>query len=363
MIVYSSIIRSLILAFVSIIVLSNLSPYFLDSFLEESARYWRWSEVRENVPKKYKLLILGDSQWISGLDLQILSNTSNIKQEEILVIAKPSQQMEGIELELDDLWSKGIDSDLYWINISPTSTTKNDVFLSFIPLQLYFATGSYRLLYEFKYWKVFYKDTGSYLYQLTSYLLPILRYNSHINSVTKLLPQIESIDLSGKDLASRMGEQWIGYYKSRYARNKLLVEYLGKDGLWEWKNYNQDRSICIPSEKKKPLPPAMQVSFSKIRPESIESLLRIQDKINLRSQNLNIIHIPFTDEMQAIQTSFPILLEEMEKENEFNLHLVPGKLFRASDYSDYTHLNRCGSAKLSAYLGGSILLNTRKSGN
>lgn len=353
--VYSSMIRSLILASLSIILVSNLSPYFLDSLLEESARYWRWTEEREIVPKKYKLLILGDSQWISGLDLQILSDTSNIKKEDILVLAKPSQQIEGIELQLDYLWSKGIDADRYWINISPTSTTKNDVFQSFKPLQLYFAPGSYRLLYEFQYWKVFYKDTGSYLYHLTSYLLPILRYNSHLNSITKLLPQIESIDPGGKDLTSRMGSHWIGYYKSRYVRNKLLVEYLGDDGLWEWKNYNQDRSSCVPSEKKKPLPPAMKVSFSKIRLQSIESLKRIQDKIKLRSRSLDVIHVPFTNEMEGIQTSFPILLEEMKIKNEFNLYLIPNDLFQDSDYSDYTHLNRCGSAKLTAYLGGVIL--------
>jgi hypothetical protein len=64
-----------------------------------------------------------------------------------------------------------------------------------------------------------------------------------------------------------------------------------------------------------------------------------------------MVHIPFTTEMEKLQTVFPILMRDWQEKKEFNIEQIPSSLFTDNDYSDYTHFNHCGASKFSNYLG------------
>lgn len=351
----SMLIYTLILFFF-VILFSHLTSNFLDSYLEESAYYWRWTEKREIQNKRYKLIVLGDSQWISGLDFGIFATASGLNPDSILIYAKPSQQPEGIYSDIEYLNSQGISSDYYFINLSPTSTTKNDVFHSYKPLQLNFGKNSYKYLFSISYWKIFYNDLSAYLFHGISYIFPVIQYNSHISSISRLIPVIEEIDANSTKMEIRTGskENWLEYYSKRKDKNIFLESKLQPQGLWEWKNYNQSSIDCKDLEKKKALPIEMKIAFSKIRPEATEELKKIHHFLEKKGSKLTMVHIPFTTEMEKLQTVFPILLRDWQEKKEFNIEFIPSSLFTDSDYSDYTHFNRCGAYKFSSYLGKNL---------
>lgn len=345
-------------------IFSWFSPLLLDDYLEESAYFWRWSQSRSiGEPKKIRLLILGDSQWISGIVLSEFLMKSGFSQEEVLVYAKPSQQLEGIELDLQNLWDMGIDPETYWINISPMSLTASGGFQAFKPMQFFFGEKAYRFLITDIRGGI-YRDFGEYIYHGLSYLFPILRYNVQINSVTRFVPSLESVATLSASLTERTGRAsaWWNYFNERKEKNSILKKKLGNDGLWEWKNYrnipegteyrrcpNEPEGSDPSSPYRKPdLPIALSHSFAQLRPGAIDALGRIQKKISahggrqsnavgqigseteitghLENQASSLkhsigesrliwFHIPYAPQMEKIQTAFPLWLSSVQSTN------------------------------------------------
>ncbi|WCL48919.1 hypothetical protein [Leptospira sp. GIMC2001] len=344
--------KILLATFISILAISFLSPHIMNIFLEESAFYWNWTKDRDYKAKNYKLIILGDSQWISGLNLDEFSKISNINQDDILIIAKPSQQPEGIELDLDEIWSKGIQSDIYWINLSPTNVTKSDVYQAHKPLQLNFGRKSYRILWKTDLWKSYYTDASSFLFHLVSIAFPIVVFNSQVSAPARILPMVDGINSDSNILQDVLGRDPIQILKERRKNNEYLISILPKQGLWEWRNYEGSSKECNGKDIRAKLPKEMGLAFSNIRKTSIDSLIRIQSQIHRRNEKTIFVKIPFSPEMEELETIFPIVWNDLTKQaTDAEFIEVPNEIFDTGDFTDYTHLNSCGSTKLSRWLG------------
>jgi len=338
--------------------LSLVLSFALKNYLEESSFYWEWTRSRNYQIKEYKIIILGDSQWISGLNLEEFSRSSRISEEEILVIAKPSEQPEGIELDLEEIWAMGIRAHSYIINLSPTNVTKSDVFQAHKPLQLNFGRSSYRIFWKPHLWKIYYPDASSFLFHMTSLVFPILSYNSQISPVFRILPLVDGIKTDSNQLSEILGPSPFEILRDRKNKNKFLTSILPKQGLWEWRNYSDRSSDCLLElqEPRKKLPIEASIAFSKLRNTAIDSLERILTSVITRNEKIYFVHIPFSPEMESLETIFPFVWNDLKNQTNPRSDLLrfieaPNGLFASSDFIDYTHLNSCGSRKLSRWLG------------
>lgn len=346
--------------FISIVIFGVLAHYltpFISPYLEESSYFWYSTSSRNLKPKKYKYIILGDSQWISGIHLPTFSKTLNISEDSVLIYSKPSQQLEGIELDLKYLQSKGISAEYYLINLSSTSTTINKVFFTFKSLQLSFGIDSWMILMTPKFWNVFYKDIGSYLYHVLSEIFLILKYNGNSTSFLKILPSVDADFISSQDLNNRIGPPLLELLDSAKNKNRIMESKIHKHGLWEWKNYSEadsnvncDKEIDLPH-----LDPNLKLAFAKERKEAQDSLARITKQYNPKQDRFFLVNIPFTKQMREIESVFPIVWNNLAKSNtSYRMLEIPADKFDLRHYNDYTHFNKCGAILFSEILADKL---------
>lgn len=250
----------LFLVFVSILLLSKLSFHYLLSYAELSSFLWSILNKREIKQNKYDVLILGDSQILSGLHPLLLEKKT---QKKILYFPRPSEQPEGIYLLLQDFQKKGFVFKTLIFNISPLHASENYFTKTHRSLAKNFDSFHIRFYTDSDLRKFYFKEKGDSLYYLISHMFPLLRLNGSPGSELKIIPLSKTLNPNHKRTLELLNSPFFGELHIYYSQNLFLQEQLPKNGYyWNWGHFRTEELHCIPTQEKE-LNPAVATAFFK----------------------------------------------------------------------------------------------------
>lgn len=309
-----------------------------------------WYRINQrNLPKQYyDLVILGDSQILTGINPKILSEKTN---QSILFIPRPSEQPEGIWNKILELESKGIQYKKILFNISPLTVSKNMLSNSHRALATNFDSFHWRYYTEPILRKTYLKTISDSIHYMVIQIFPLLKVNSSISSEIKFIPVSKKVHFSEEKIDQLLGSSFFNLLEDRFYKNNLLEKILvSNDYHWEWENYSNGR-ICKPNKDNPKLQPELASAFINPRKETIVVWKKIIEHLTKKNITIQLLYIPFSPLSESvIQTRNPYspfsqAIQALESETKVKILLVENLLLQ-EDFSDYIHPNTCGSEKI-----------------
>lgn len=120
----------------------HLSVQWIIPFCETTSSYWYFANKRK-ISSNAKVLVLGDSQIVSGVTPDLIAEIEGVKADEVLYFPKPSQQPEGILADSLEVVREFPKLNRVYVNLSPLNTSKNSV--TDANRQLFFSFGNFSL--------------------------------------------------------------------------------------------------------------------------------------------------------------------------------------------------------------------------
>ncbi len=348
------------LFFLVILIITNHLFYkYLLTYTEKTSYIWSEINNREIPVGEYDLLILGDSQVMSGIHPLKLSNETNLK---ILFYPRPSEQVEGIYFHLKNFYKKGFKFKKILVNFSEISSSKNPILESHKSLSLNFQNFSFSFFTDKILFSLYLKNLSNSVYYFITEIFPLLKLNSNFTREINLVPKSEGIILT-QNIEPILYWNIFGNLKYNLDQNSNIKKFLVEENFYlDWKDLHR---TCNPNEQKMELPTGSELAFTNLRKESIPVWLKLSEIAKENSSEIFYIKIPFSNIFQTklkenphiIQADF-YLIESIKKNlGEDRIIFVDSK-FKDSDFGDYTHLNVCGMIQLTKEL--SLKLNQFK---
>lgn len=355
--------RNLILFLILFSILSHLLFSYLVLYTDKSSFIWYKTGKRNLISKEYDMIILGDSQIMSGVHPTILTQLLNEKGKpmDILYYPRPSEQPEGIFKLLQQFKKSNIHSKLLLVNISPLTVSKNNFVDSHKSLLLNFDKFSIELFSEFTLNKFYLKNLSGNLYYLFLQLFPLMKLNGNFSNEIKLIPATDGIDYNS-GINSILHVNILGnlFYNKR--NNLFLNEALEKENFYfEWGNFSQFTGKCIEREENLFLPTGIEAAFLNPRKEALHSWFQIGDYALKNDMKILFLYYPFSPESESKIKSYkpdsPIQISLNQLSQKFgpeSILRIENSLLNKVDFSDYIHLNVCGMMKLTKELANRL---------
>jgi hypothetical protein len=338
--------------------LNHFLYFVLISYVEKTSYLWHLISKREILEKDYTYLILGDSQVMSGIHPKLLK-AFLIEETKILYYPRPSEQAEGIYLLLKKFYAEGYRFKKILVNISPVTTSKNNIVESHKTLTYNFFPFHKEIFLNFDLSEFYFKNLSGAVYYCIVQIFPLLKLNSNLINELALIPKSASLGSSLK-MSDYLDRSFFGDLQLNHIQNTFLKNTLsGNEFYFQWDNF-KTTNICIPNLEEKKIPFGIKIAFSNPRKKSFERWLEIY---NLAKENMSeviFLNIPFSPEIYSkilegkqlpLHELIRILDSRIPKENIFSF---PVNNFLESDFSDYTHLNYCGMKKLTKELANKL---------
>ncbi len=332
------------------------SRYFYP-YLETSSAYWSVFQDHKGRPNQSKkidgsILVLGDSQIISGITPTLISKWEKSKFNQIIYLPRPSEQPEGmLSLYLTSLKS---DSNLkkIYLNLSPISISKNSVVDSHKQLYTSFGSMGMDQLLNRNLRNFYFPNLSDMCWKVVITIFPYFSLNPNTSSLLNKLILGEHID---PILKERKKE-----YKS------ILDAFLSaSQGSWVWKETDYKKEISEVDV----FPAGSTEVFLNKRDGAIESLRHMFQSWRDSGIEVVILRIPFSPDMEGDlqKTNANFHLDQFIEEQQRIYKTVPGKsnllkvydirklgLNRKSFFADITHLNQKGRDVVESYDGKSL---------
>ncbi|TGM59200.1 hypothetical protein [Leptospira vanthielii] len=135
-------IRYLLSTFLFLSLFMHLTVEWIVPFCETTSSYWYLANKRK-ISSNAKVLVLGDSQIVSGVTPNLVAEIEGVTVDEVLYLPKPSQQPEGILADSLEVIQKFPKLKRVYVNLSPLNTSKNSV--TDANRQLFFSFGNFSL--------------------------------------------------------------------------------------------------------------------------------------------------------------------------------------------------------------------------
>lgn len=305
-------------------------------FLETSSLYWALSRERK-INWEGKVLVLGDSQVISGITPEMVAEWESISVSEVIYLPRPSDQPEGFVSQYYQIKDKTPNLRKIYLNLSPISLSKNSVVQSH--KQLFVSFGKlFPFPIENKNLRALYFPNFSDLvWKCIIEVFPIFSFNSNTSSLISkwLLGEniTEEINLRQKEFD--------------FLHKKMTSE----SGAWVWKDVGDDKSLSENEE----FPKGSTIVFSGKRDSAIELLNNQILEWQKKKLEVVILRIPFSPKMevdieetkgnqvfdQFLQNSTALATFGEGKEIQF-LDLRESVPKKEKYFVDITHLNQKG---------------------
>lgn len=347
---------SVFLAF--ILFLNHFLYFVLISYVEKTSYLWHLISNREIKEKDYTYLILGDSQVMSGIHPKFLKELLT-EESKILYYPRPSEQAEGIYLLLKKFYSEGYRFKKILVNISPVTTSKNNIVESQRTLTYNFFPFQKEIFLNFELSEFYFKNISGAVYYSIIQIFPLLKLNSNLINEIALIPKSASLG-SSLNINDYLDRSFFGDLQLNRIQNTFLKYTLSENEFYfQWDNF-KTTNICIPNLEEKKIPFGIDIAFSNPRKKSFEMWLEIYNLAKENSSELIYLYIPFAPEIQTkILNSEKLPLLELihrienkaPKTNVFSFSIDD---FQKSDFTDYTHLNYCGMKKLTKELANKL---------
>ncbi|MCU0823709.1 MAG: hypothetical protein MUF77_03610 [Leptospira sp.] len=326
------------------LLMHGTSRYFFP-FLETSSVYWAvFNEKKSNgiqtKHSKGSILVLGDSQIISGITPQMVANWNEIETNEIVYLPRPSEQPEGM-LSLYDANLKSFSNlKKVYVNLSPISISKNSVVDSHKQLYTSFGSMESVQLLNPALRKFYFPNLSDLCWKVVITSFPFFSLNPNTSSLTNkfiLGEDIEPILLDRK----KEYESILKAFESSFS------------GSWVWKETDSNREIS----ESEVFPKGSTEVFLTKREAAIETLKTLFQRWRDRGIEIVVLRIPFSPDMEADlqNTNGNVHLDQFLDEQKRIQKTVRGELqeLKVLDirrlglnqkkyFADITHLNQKG---------------------
>jgi len=283
--------------------------------------------------------LLGDSQILSGL-----SNASvkellppNLRQENTIRLARPSEQPEGILSRLKQGARQNIRPKHVILNISPITVSKNDVVLTHQSLVHRTEIFDWVWLGEENLRSFYLGDLNRFLEKPFLFAFPLLRWNGSYSLVL------------GDYLKSG---NWDLFWQ-RKEENQVLSSLYPMQDAWTWRGSKTERVLS----KESIFPKGMGQAFGRERKEGLRTWSRIFGYLKSEKIPCTAIRLPFSPDLEedlselGIARAFAEHWKEWESQNICKMIVVPGEVLGSRDqFADWTHANLNGRISLLEYL-------------
>lgn len=355
--------RNLFLFLIFFSILSHILFDYLVLYSEKTSFIWHKIGKRNLIAKNYDLIILGDSQIMSGLHPTLFKEllAANGKSMDILYYPRPSEQPEGIYKLLLDFKKANITSKMLLVNISPVTTSKNNIVLANKTLTQNFHPFSFHLFSESTLNKFYLKTLSGNIYYLFLQVFPLLRLNGNFSNEIKIIPGSEGISYEA-GINSFLNVNFFGNLVSNKKNNLFLDESLERENFYfEWGNFSTFTGACIKRTEPLFLPTGIEPAFLTLRKDALEFWVQIGEYSRQNKIKIFFLYTPFSPEAESkIGSSKPdspiqiTLTQISQKFGQENILKIDPSLFESGDFRDYTHLNLCGMMKLTKELANRL---------
>ncbi|MCW7494214.1 hypothetical protein ND861_16330 [Leptospira sp. 2 VSF19] len=267
--------RYFLITFLLLSVFMHLTVEWIVPFCETTSSYWYLANNRI-VNSDAKVLVLGDSQIVTGVTPQLIAEIEGVTINEVLYLPKPSQQPEGILLESLDVLPKLPKLKKVYVNLSPLNTSKNSV--TDANRQLYFSFGgfSFEVITHPLLRKAYFSNLTDLSWKLIIKVFPYFGLSSNINRlVYDPLAQIDVL---------RRQKEFV-YIKESMEKNQ---------GSWVWKSIGDDPTL----DAKEVFPENSSQVLSGKRELSIHLWFDFLRLWKERGVNVVFLRIPFSPKME-----------------------------------------------------------------
>lgn len=340
-----------LICFFAIIVSMNVSYKYFVRFTEASS--YLWYENRHKKLNFYaEVLVLGDSQLLSGISAATIAELESISPEKVVFMVRPSEQPEGMLDQYLTYKSSFPNLRKIYLNLSPISLSKNSVtdahkelFFSFGTLQMHQLTDSFLR-------KAYFSNNHDLLWKILIEVFPYLGLNQNFSSLFGIVPSSATILGEEMNYSDHFLQKTpsISIIKTRLAQNEFLKVHFESKEYWTWKDFGIEHKLG----EKDSLPKGSSLAFLKKRNLSIQLIEKL--KMETEADHIDIIclDLPFSPELESDITANNIrfiLNDEIAKFGFKRVIRVGPKILDHSDYfTDFTHLNAKGRDALKTYL-------------
>lgn len=302
-------------------------------------------EYREHVDSSTNLLILGDSQLISGWEddaTNLLIQKSKINPDQEINIkptrwARPSEQPEGILLNLEEAIQRLPNLKYIVLNISPISISQNSVTKAHQRLYLT-EDGFNKMSLDPMVSKAYFRSPTDFIYKSLIFVFPLLRLNSQFSSFMNSFLQTGDWEFGQKEKSENM---------------KFLSVPFFERTSWTWRSYETDRQLT----ESDLYPIGFGKDFGQERLLSMEIWATVFQRIESRKLQCYVANLPFSPDLERewdelnIRKQFEERVENLLKESNCSRIKVPKeRVSNRTYFADWTHLNEKGRKEVTAWL-------------
>ncbi|TGK87290.1 hypothetical protein EHQ24_01785 [Leptospira noumeaensis] len=330
-------IRYLIISFVFISLFMHLTWEWFIPYCETTSSYWYLSRSRK-INTEAKILVLGDSQIVSGISPDFFAEVENVPSEEVLYFPKPSQQPEGILVDSLELIHQLPKLRKVYMNLSPLNTSKNSV--TDANRQLFYSFGnlSKESIVHPMVRKAYFPNLTDLSWKIVISVFPYFGLSSNLNRLV--------YDPAVQADVPRRKQEFLYIQESMEKRQ----------GSWVWKSIGEDPSL----QEKEEFPENSSLVLAGKRDLSVSIWSEIVKLWRENNVEVVFLRIPFSPKMEKdiLKTNANAVSDEIFK----TVMLEPNKKkvavfdFRSvflneyQNFADLTHLNQKGRDAFSLIL-------------
>jgi hypothetical protein len=331
----------------SFLTFGHLLNYFFIPYSDKSSFIWANLSEKKIPKSEIDILILGDSQVLSGvmpLELQ-----TEFRNKKIFYYPRPSEQPEGIYyFLLTNVFNDNLKPKLIIWNLSLIGLTKSGIVEAHRKLfkdrvDFNFVVYTDPFLSSF-YLKGFIGGLEYTISKLLAY--PIV--SSQLTTEFSLIPRSLNMNLQSNQLENFTLHNPFKSLLINYERNQFILKNMNENlGYYDWTlDENLEKSSCFQKQTD-----VSSYHFNLAFNQSREKAFEVWEKIifNLIQKNIafKILLIPFHPELKGKTENF--ILSTFKKNYDYKNFWEISNLTE-EDYGDYIHPNSCGAKKITKFL-------------
>ncbi len=343
------------ITFLFIILIMHFSYGWLVKFTETSSHLWFFSDQKKS-RSEYEILVLGDSQILSGISAKTIAEIEHIAVEKILYLVRPSEQPEGmLDLYLSHREHLPHLRKVYF-NLSPISISQNNVTEAHKQLYYGFRSLKWHHISNQSLRKAYFPSVYDFLWKSIIEIFPYFGLNQNYSTIFSIVPS-DSIFYEGGDHQTNHQMRAFSTFDlllSRSKESEFLISHFQSHTEWSWKVYTLEKALT----KDEKFPKGSSLAFAKQRKLSIQILNEWISILKEDGVDFTCFVLPFSPylekdmEYTGIKKIFEMEIGGIGLQNENLLNMVESsEQFKNPEYFvDFTHLNQNGRDVLHSIL-------------
>ncbi len=326
-------------------------------YLEKSSFVWEILKNKRPNQKNIDLLILGDSQILSGVHPKLLEIAATQKRKFLTYFyyPRPSEQLEGIyHFLLRYVETKKIQPKLVVWNLSPIHFTKNGLMDSNKKLFQEREVFTHYVILNSNIRNFYFPKEIDVLRYVLMNIFPFIKVSSLLNSEFGFIPNSLNLNLQSQNLKEYLAHNPFESLEKNFKRNQKILQSMQENfGYVDWNlEENTEQIECFQSSFR--VPSEARLAYSIPRNSAYETLKKIVILLKEKNISFQILQIPFSPSSEKIfkndslESPFGKILLQWEKDFPNEKWLILN--LEEKEYGDYVHPNFCGAKKITQYL-------------